>query len=105
PSTLAERRILTSGLRPASVYGDLANRAAEVAASGANREDEAWSTLLTELTEFRPEAPVSGGAFVIDPASITEASMTANLNPGGIGADTTLFTTVTIWNGETEVVT
>jgi peptide/nickel transport system substrate-binding protein len=105
PSTLAERRILTSNLRPASVYGDLANRAAEVTGSGATREDEAWSSLLTELTEFRPEVFVSGGPFVIDPASITEANLPANLNPGGIGADTTQFSTVTLWNGETEVVT
>ncbi len=31
--------------------------------------------------------------------------MTANLNPGGIGADTVKFSTVVLWNGETEVVT
>ena len=30
PSSLAERLILTTNLRPASVYGDLANRAAEL---------------------------------------------------------------------------
>jgi peptide/nickel transport system substrate-binding protein len=105
PSTLAERRILTSSLRPASVYGDLANRAAEMIATGATREDEAWTSLLTELTEFRPETFVSGGAFVMDTSTITEANVTANLNPGGIGADTTNFTKVTLWNGETEVVT
>ncbi len=105
PSSLAERRILTTNLRPASVYGDLANRAAEVFESGATNEDEAWSSLLTELTEFRPDAFVSGGPFVIDPASISEASLSADLNPGGIGADTTNFTDVVLWNGETEVVT
>ncbi|MBZ0304169.1 MAG: hypothetical protein K8J31_30820, partial [Anaerolineae bacterium] len=105
PSTLAERRILTSNLRPASDYGDLGNRAAEVVASGATNADDSWKSLLNELTEYRPEAFVSAGPFVLDPASITEANATANLNPGGIGADTTKFTKVVLWNGETEVVT
>lgn len=108
PSSLAERQILTggNGLRPASVYGDLANRAAEVFEGGAtSNEDEAWSSLLNELVEYRPEAYVSGGPFTIDPASITEANVTANLNPGGIGGDAVNFDTVVLWNGETEVVT
>jgi peptide/nickel transport system substrate-binding protein len=107
PSSLAERQILTGGqgLRPASVYGDLANRAAELFAGGAVSGDDAVSALLTELTEFRPDAYVSVGPYVIDPASISEANLTANHNPGGIGADTVNFDTVVLWNGETEVVT
>jgi len=105
PSTLAERRILITNLRPASVYGDLANRAAEVFASGATRDDDAWSSLLAELVEFRPETFVSGSAFVMDTDSISEANLTATLNPGGLGADTALFNRVVLWNGETEVVT
>lgn len=107
PSSLAERQILTggNGLRPASVYGDLANRAAELFATGATKDDEAWGALLTELTEFRPETFVSNGPYVMDTASISEANLTANLNPGGIGADTVKFNKVILWNGETEVVT
>lgn len=105
PSSLAERQILIQGLRPYSTYGDIADRAAEVFASGATSEDEAWSSLLTELTEFRPEAYVSGGPYVIDTASISEANLTANHNPGGIAADVVNFDTVVLWNGETEVVT
>jgi peptide/nickel transport system substrate-binding protein len=105
PSSLAERQILTQGLRPYSVYGDIADRAAELFASGATREDEAWGALLTELTEFRPADYVSGGPYVIDINSINEANVTANLNPGGIAADAVNFDKVILWNGETEVVT
>jgi peptide/nickel transport system substrate-binding protein len=105
PSSLAERQILTQGLRPYSVYGEIADRAAELFASGATSEDDAWSSLLTELTEFRPEDYVSGGPYVIDINSISEANVTANLNPGGIAADAVNFDTVVLWNGETEVVT
>jgi peptide/nickel transport system substrate-binding protein len=48
---------------------------------------------------------VSAGPFVLDPASISDAKLELNLNPGGIGADTTKFQKVVLWNGETEVVT
>ena len=105
PSSLAERQILIQGLRPYSTYGDLADRAAELFASGATNEDEAWSSLLTELTEFRPEEYVSGGPYVMDTDSISEASVSASHNPGGIGGDVVNFTSVVLWNGETEVVT
>ena len=56
PSSLAERIILTTNLRPASVFGDIADSAAMMDADG-----DGWNALLTELTEFRPETPVSGG--------------------------------------------
>lgn len=100
PSALTERQILTTSLRPASVYGDLASRAAALEAGG-----DGWDDLLTELTEFRPEASVSGGPYVIDPDSISEASMTLNHNPGGFAADVVKFESVRMWNGETPVVT
>jgi peptide/nickel transport system substrate-binding protein len=99
PSSLVERLILITNLRPASVYGDIANRAAELEA-GAE-----WDALLTELTEFRPEAPVSGGPYTIQPDSITEANMMLVLNPGGFAGDVQNFDAIQLWNGETEVVT
>jgi peptide/nickel transport system substrate-binding protein len=105
PSSLAERQILTSNIRAASVYGDLANRAQELFDQGLTKDDEAWGALLTELTEFRPEVFVSAGPFVLDVANITDANVTLNLNEGGIGADTTRFQRVVLWNGETEVIT
>lgn len=100
PSSLAERLILTTNLRPASVYGDIANRAAELEAGTAE-----WDALLTELTEFRPETPVSGGPYTIDPASVTEANLMMNLNAGGFAGGIQNFDQVRMWNGETEVVT
>lgn len=105
PSILTERLILTTNLRPNSVYGDLGNRAAALVADGMTRDDQAWKDLLTELTEFRPATYVSGGPYVLDPASVTEANVTMNHNPGGLNADLVRFETVVLWNGETEVVT
>lgn len=100
PSSLVERLILTTNLRPASVYGDLANRAAELE-SGTGE----WDALLTELTEFRPEVPVSGGPYKIIPESISEANLMMDLNPGGFASDIQQFSQVRMWNGETEAVT
>ena len=99
PSSLAERLILITNLRPASVYGELADRAAML------EPGDEWDALLSELTEFRPENPVSGGPYTIVPDSITEANLMMDLNPGGFGADVQNFSSVRVWNGETEVVT
>ncbi|MAU09597.1 MAG: ABC transporter substrate-binding protein [Anaerolineaceae bacterium] len=99
PSSLAERLILITNLRPASVYGELADRAAML------EPGDEWDALLSELTEFRPETPVSGGPYTIVPDSITEANLMMDLNPGGFGADVQNFSSVRVWNGETEVVT
>lgn len=95
PSSLAERQILTTNIRPASVFGDIASRV--------DMDDN--EALLEELVEFRPEEAVSGGPYVIDASTITEANLMMNYNAGGLGADVAKFEKVRIWNGETEVVT
>lgn len=100
PSSLAERIILTTNLRPASVFGDIADRAAMMSAG-----DDGWDALLQELTEFRPESPVSGGPYTILPDSISEANLMLELNPGGFAGDLQHYGMVRMWNGETEVVT
>ncbi len=100
PSSLAERIILTTNLRPASVFGDIADRAAAMSPG-----DDGWDALLQELTEFRPESPVSGGPYTILPDSISEANLMMELNAGGFAGDIQHFDMVRMWNGETEVVT
>ena len=100
PSSLAERIILTTNLRPASVFGEIADRAAMMDAGG-----DGWDALLQELTEFRPETPVSGGPYTILPDSISEANLMMELNPGGFAGDAQHYDMVRMWNGETEVVT
>lgn len=100
PSSLTERQILTQNIRPASVYGEWADRAAALEAG-----TDDFSALLTEFTEFRPEASVSAGPYVIDPASITEANLMMTYNAGGLGADVVKFESVRVWNGETPIVT
>jgi peptide/nickel transport system substrate-binding protein len=105
PSPLVERRILTENLRPASVYGDIAGRAAELIAAGTVAGDAAFDALLTELTEFRPETFVSAGPYLLLSENISDASVTLVKNEGGLNSDVVLFDKAIVWNGETETVT
>ncbi|QPC84068.1 ABC transporter substrate-binding protein [Phototrophicus methaneseepsis] len=104
-SPLIERRILTTYIRPASVYGEFATMAEDLLASGAESTDDAFTSALEELTAFRPEAYVASGPFQILPENISDESILLVKNEGGLGSDTTLFDEVLMWNGETEAVT
>ena len=105
PSRVAERRIMTENIRPASVYGDLADRAAALIESGAAAGDADFDALLTELTEFRPDDYVSGGPYILLSENITDANVRLVKNEGGFNSDVVLFDEVLLWNGETEAVT
>jgi len=105
PSPLVERRILIENLRPASVYGDIASRAAEVVAAEAGSGDETFDSLLTELTEFRPETYIASGPYILLEENISDASVTLVPNEGGLNSDVVQFDEILLWNGETEAVT
>jgi peptide/nickel transport system substrate-binding protein len=105
PSQVAERRILTTQIRPTSVYGSFAERVTPLVESGAAAGDADYDALVTELTEFRPETYISAGPYVMDTSSITDANLTLVLNEGGLNSDVVNFDTVVVWNGETEAVT
>lgn len=105
PSLAAERLILTTRLRPASVYGDIAERAAEFVEIRAGSDDEGFSELLAELTEFRPERFVAAGPYLLEPQNVSDAQVRLVRNEGGLNADVVRFDEVVLWNGETETVT
>ena len=102
PSLATERLILTENLRPTSVYGEFADTAAELLASGAANDSDEFTAALEELTNFRPETMVSGGPYNID--DISDARVLMVKNEGGINADIVAFDEVVAWNGETEQV-
>jgi peptide/nickel transport system substrate-binding protein len=105
PSPLAEYRILTSQLRPTSVYGSFAEGAQPLVEAGAASGDADFDALLAELTDFRPEQYVSAGPFVLLSENISDASVVLVKNDGGLNADVVLFDRAVVWNGETEAVT
>lgn len=105
PSKLLERLILTEPIRPASVYGQFGDAAAPLIAAGTTSGDSTFDALLKKLTDFRPDKPQASGPYIIDPSSITDASIMLVKNPHGLDADKVKFDQLQIWNGETEVVT
>ena len=104
-SALLERNILRTGIRPASVYGAIADKAWDQFKAGKTTADDTVKAIRKELSDLVVAAPSSNGPYKIDPASLTEARMTLVRNPGGLFADKTKFDTIVIFNGDTDQVT
>jgi len=105
PSPLAEYRILATQIRPTSVYGDFADRAVPFIEAGTKAGDADFDAVVTELTNFRPEAYVSAGPYVMLPENVSAANVVLVKNEGGLNADVVQFDRTVVWNGETEAVT
>ncbi len=105
PSFAAERQIMVEAIRANSVYGDFGERAAALIEEGVTSDDEAFSDLLTELTEFRPEQYVTSGPYTLTRANVSDARAMLTKNEGGFNADVVKFDNIVLWNGETETVT
>jgi peptide/nickel transport system substrate-binding protein len=104
PSSLGERNILRVSIRPDSVYGAIAKRAADLYASGKTTSSDEVKALRAEKDGLRPD-PISIGPYKIDKNSVTEAQMTMVRNTGGLFADKVNFDKVVIYQGETAQVT
>ncbi len=104
-SALLERNILRTGIRPASVYGAIADKAWDQFKAGKTTADDSVKAIRKELSDLVVAAPSSNGPYKIDPTSLTEARMTMVRNPGGLFADKTNFDKIVIFNGDTDQVT
>jgi peptide/nickel transport system substrate-binding protein len=104
-SALLERNILRTGIRPASVYGAIADKAWDLFKQGKTTADDPVKAVRKELTDLQVSAPSSNGPYKVDPASVTEAQMTMVRNAGGLFADKVNFDKVVVYNGETDQVT
>jgi len=104
PSSVGERNILRVAIKPDSVYGAIAKRAADLYTSGKTTSAPELVALRAEKDGLRPE-PYSVGPYKIDKASITEAQLTMIRNDGGLFADKVNFDKVVIYQGETAQVT
>ena len=105
PSFAAERQVMVEPIRANSVYGDFGERAATLISEGVTDEDEAFTTLLKELTEFRPETYVTSGPYTLTRKNVGDARALLTKNEGGFNSDVVKFDNVVLWNGETETVT
>lgn len=106
PSNIAPRYILRNvQIHASSVYGDYAQKVADLVAAGKTAEDQEWKDLLADFNKFRPEDMVVLGPYKIDPASITESTMIWNKVPTSWWADKVKFDRFVNYNGETPTIT
>jgi peptide/nickel transport system substrate-binding protein len=105
PSLVAERLLLKENLIDRATYGELAQRALDLFATGATRDSEAWGALRTELTEFRPAELVASGPYTYGLEDVGDAFLTMRWQPNSIFSGTVRFGSIRIWAGETEVST
>ena len=104
PSSLGERLILRNSIRPDSIYGELAAKAATQFAAGKTVASDEIKAIRADLAALRPTM-VYSGPYKIDTGTITEAQMTLVKNPGGLFADQVNFDKLVIYQGETAQVT
>lgn len=104
-SALLVRNILRTGIRPAAVYGAIADKAWTEFKAGKTTADDSVKAIRKELTDLVVAKPSSNGPYKMDPASLTEAQATLVRNPGGLFADKVNFDKIVIYNGDTDQVT
>ncbi len=104
PSTVVERYVIRQSPRPASVYGEWGDRAAELFDGGKTIDDPEGKQLLDEFNKFRPDGIVANGPFTIDPDSITSSNFTMPKNETGYLADKVGFDRIVDYNGETDTI-
>jgi len=104
-SALLERNLLRTGIRPASVYGAIADQAWTEFKNGKTTADDSVKAIRKALQDLVVPAPSANGPYKMDPSSLTEAQMTLVRNPGGLFADKVNFDKIVILNGDTDQVT
>lgn len=105
PSLNAERLILKEYIVADATYGELADRAEELFATDADSESEEWTTLLTEVREYRPESIIASGPFIYDLDAVSDSFMTLSWQPNSLYSDSVQFGEMKIWAGETDSTT
>jgi peptide/nickel transport system substrate-binding protein len=105
PSLQAERLLLKEYIAADDTYGELAASALELFETESDSESDAWTSLLTEVQEFRPEEYIASGPYTYSLADVGDAFMTLNWQPNSVYSDTVNFGELKLWAGETESTT
>ncbi len=105
PSKVAERLLLKQNIADRATYGELAQRALDVIASGAAKDSEEWTTLGTDITSFAPAELIASGPYTYSLDDVGDAFMTMHWQPNSIFSGSVKFGEVRMWAGETEATT
>lgn len=104
-SLLAERLILKEHTVASANYGELAQKARDLVATGATKDSEEWTALTNEINEFRPAELIASGPYTYTLDDVGEAFMTLHWQPNSLYSDSVKFGELKLWSGETEVTT
>jgi len=106
PATVVERYVIrASNPRSSAIYGEWAQKARDLFASGKTIADDEGKQLLDQFNQFRPDTVIASGPYNIDIPSITSAQMTLVKNTKAWNADQTPFDKIVNYNGETDTIT
>ncbi|MFN8530148.1 MAG: ABC transporter substrate-binding protein [Anaerolineae bacterium] len=105
PSLVAERLLLKNYIVDRFTYGDIAQRALALFATGATRDSAEWQALSTELSEFRPTELIVSGPYTYSLDDVGDAFLTMHWQPNSIFSGSVKFGELRVWAGETEATT
>jgi peptide/nickel transport system substrate-binding protein len=105
PSLLAQQLILREPIVADDTYGELAAKALELFATGADSESEAWTALVEEVRQFRPEEYIASGPYTYSLDDVGDSFLTMHWQPNSIFSDTVKFGEIRLWAGETDATT
>lgn len=105
PSLLAEQLILREPIVADDTYGEYAEQALALFATGADRESDEWTTLLEEVREFRPESYIASGPYTYTLDDVGDSFMTMRWQPNSMFSSSVRFGEIRLWAGETDSTT
>jgi peptide/nickel transport system substrate-binding protein len=105
PATVVERYVLRSRIRPASIWGEWADKLTPLYAAGKDNTADEVKAVRGEFEKFRPTERLASGPYMMDLKSLTEASVEFVKNPSGVNADVARFDRIKLYVGETPVST
>lgn len=105
PASVVERYVLRQRIRPASIYGEWADKLVPLYEAGKDNTADDVKKLRTDFEAFRPTERLATGPYIMDLGTLTEASVEYKRNPKGLNGDTVLFDKIKLYVGETPVST
>jgi peptide/nickel transport system substrate-binding protein len=105
PSTVVQRYVLRFNTLSAVDYGEWAQKADDLFASGKTLDDPEGKQLLDQFIKFRPENVIASGPFMFDVNSFTVSQCTLNKNEQCWNANDVKFDRIVNYQGETSDIT
>lgn len=102
PALLLERLVLKEYIVSRDTYGALAEEALAVIESGAAKDSEEWTAMLTSIQEFEPAELIASGPYTYSLADVGDSFMTLSWQGNSVFSSSVKFGEIKIWAGETE---